>query len=63
MDIAGLSIAMNTAQVKQQASISILKKAMGTAEGRDNAILEMMQTPIGENVRHPTLGNNIDLKG
>lgn len=63
MDIVGLSIAMNTAQVKQQASISILKKAMGTAEGRGNAILEMMQMPIGENVKHPTLGNNIDLKG
>ena len=63
MDIAGLSIAMNTAQVKQQASISILKKAMGNAKGQGNAILEMMQTPVGQAVKHPSLGNRIDLKG
>jgi len=63
MDIAGLSVAMNMAQTKQQAGISIMKKAMGTAEENNNAILEMMQTPVGQNAKHPTLGNTIDVKG
>lgn len=62
MDIASLSIAVNTVQVKQQAGISIMKKVIGGAEENKNAILEMMQTPVGQNVKHPTLGNTIDMK-
>ena len=62
MDIAAMSVVMNQAQVKQQASISVLKKAMGTADQNGNAIMKMMQTPIGEHVAHPHLGKSVDVK-
>lgn len=42
MDIAALSMVMAQSQVQQQASISVMKKAMDNTETQMNGLLEMM---------------------
>ncbi|UOQ48283.1 YjfB family protein [Gracilibacillus caseinilyticus] len=58
MDIAAMSIAMNQANVKQQASISLMGKAMDQAETQSNSMIKMLESSM-----HPHLGKNIDIKG
>lgn len=63
MDIAALSIAMNQSQVKQQASLSVMKNAMSTAEANGAALIEMLNQSTGGQAPHPYLGAKIDVKG
>jgi flagellin-like hook-associated protein FlgL len=56
MDIAALSIMMNQSQIQQQASISIMKIAMNTAEQNNSNITKMIESV------QPHLGSRIDLK-
>lgn len=42
MDIAAMSMSMAQSQVQQQASISVLKKAMDSTEVQMNSIVEML---------------------
>ncbi len=63
MDIAAMSVVMKQAMVKQDASIAVMKNAMSLAKDNNNALMEMMQTPVVAKVPHPYLGNHIDLKG
>lgn len=66
MDIALLSMALSQGQVQQQASLSVMKKAMDTAEGNGNFITNMMSTADIQALQHaaqPHLGGSIDLKG
>ncbi|MGN8648392.1 YjfB family protein [Gracilibacillus sp. HCP3S3_G5_1] len=58
MDIAALSIVMNQAQVKQQASVSLLDKALGQAEVQSSDMIKMLEQSM-----QPHLGSNIDIKG
>ncbi|MFV0440734.1 MAG: YjfB family protein [Lachnospirales bacterium] len=44
MDIAALSIAMSSAKVGQQVSISMLKQSMESAEQQSAALMKMMDT-------------------
>ena len=62
MDIAALSIVMKQAQVKQQASLSVMKSAMNTAENNAVALLDMLNQSTGQTVSHPYLGQKVDLK-
>lgn len=43
MDIAAFSMAMSSANVMQQASIAVTKKAMDTSEIQMQGIVDMMQ--------------------
>ncbi|UOQ85190.1 YjfB family protein [Gracilibacillus salinarum] len=58
MDVAAMSIAMNQANVKQQASISLMGKAMDQAETQSNSMIKMLESSM-----QPHLGKNIDIKG
>lgn len=62
LDIAALSIVMKQAQVKQQASLSVMKSAMNTAENNAVALLDMLNQSTGQTVSHPYLGQKVDLK-
>ncbi|WP_100374038.1 YjfB family protein [Bacillus sp. FJAT-45037] len=65
MDIALLSMALNQGQVQQQASMAIMKKAMGTAEQQGDALQKIMSSADLSAIQHatqPHLGGSIDLK-
>ncbi|MFC4404941.1 YjfB family protein [Gracilibacillus xinjiangensis] len=57
MDIAAMSVIMSQAQVKQQASISLLDKAMNTSEQQSNQMIKMLEQAI-----QPHLGSTVDVK-
>ena len=66
MDIALMSMALSQGQVQQQASMSIMKKAMDQAEGNGDFINKMMGQVDVQALQHaaqPHLGGNIDIKG
>lgn len=58
MDIAKVSMAMSQAQLKQAASLSVMKKAMDTTEMSGDALVEM----LNKSVAHPYLGKSVDVK-
>ncbi|MEG6520890.1 YjfB family protein [Desulfotomaculum sp. 1211_IL3151] len=62
MDIAALSIIKNQAQLQQDVGVSVLKKALNTAEQNSNLLTKMMDN--SENTipqeAFGYLGNNID---
>lgn len=62
MDIAALSTVMKQAQVNQQASLSVMKSAMSTAETNALGLLKMMQDSTQQQVAHPFLGKQLDFK-
>ncbi len=57
-----MSVVMNQAQVKQQASLSVMKSAMSTAEQDGEALIEMLESSNAQQTPHPNLGKQIDLK-
>ncbi len=66
MDIALMSMALSQGQVQQQASISVMKKAMDQAEGNADFINKMLGESDVQALQHavqPHLGGNIDIKG
>ncbi|MBP1913335.1 hypothetical protein J2Z23_000267 [Lederbergia galactosidilyticus] len=66
MDIAGLSMALNQTQLKQQASILLTKKSMEMMGQQGEALKTLLQSTNVSAVQHaaePHLGGNIDLKG
>lgn len=65
MDIALASMALSQGQVQVQASVSVMKEALGTAEERSEALQQLMSTAQVTSLQHaaqPHLGANIDLK-
>ncbi|WNF36575.1 YjfB family protein [Bacillaceae bacterium IKA-2] len=65
MDIALLSMALSQGQVQQQASMSIMKKALGNSEQQSEALQKLMSTAGADAIQHaaqPHLGGSIDLK-
>ncbi|MDV2684286.1 YjfB family protein [Alkalihalophilus lindianensis] len=65
MDIALLSMAMNQGQVQQQASMAVMKKAMGNAEQQGEALQKLMSSADATAIQHaaqPHLGSSIDVK-
>ncbi len=66
MDIALMSMVLNQSQVQQQASISVMKMAMGNTERQGEAVQKLLSTnnvAAIERVAQPHLGGNIDMKG
>jgi len=66
MDIALMSMALSQSQVQQQASMSVMKMAMGNAEQQGDALQKLMSTTDASAIQRaaqPHLGGNIDLKG
>ncbi|MBU5595739.1 YjfB family protein [Amphibacillus sp. MSJ-3] len=57
MDISKLSILMNQSQLKQQASISVMKKTIDQAEIQSEQMIKMLQQSV-----QPYLGGSIDVK-
>jgi Putative motility protein len=57
MDIAALSVMMNQSQIQQQASLSVMKMAMNTAEQNSVELTKMLEQSV-----QPHLGSSIDLK-
>ncbi|KAF0818986.1 MULTISPECIES: YjfB family protein [Cytobacillus] len=66
MDIPLMSMVLSQGQVQQQASISVMKKAMDQAAGNAEFINKMMSGSQIQALQHaaqPHLGSNIDIKG
>lgn len=66
LDIPLMSMVLSQGQVQQQASISVMKKAMDQAEGNAEFIHKMMSGSQIQALQHaaqPHLGGNIDIKG
>ncbi len=65
MDIAALSMAMSQGEVKQQASVSMMKKVMGQA-GEQSEVLDKLIDSANvqkmEQLAQPHLGGSIDVK-
>jgi Putative motility protein len=57
MDIAALSIAMNQSQLQEQASLSVMKIAINTAEQNSANFSKILEQSV-----QPHLGGKIDLK-
>jgi len=58
-------MALNQDQVQQQASMSVMKMAMGNAEQQGEALQKLMSTNGAATIQHaaqPHLGGSIDLK-
>ena len=63
MDIAAMSMSLNQVQIKEQASISITKMAMDSAQGQEEALDKLLEasTKTLEHAVEPYIGSNIDL--
>ncbi|HLS67035.1 MAG TPA: YjfB family protein [Pseudogracilibacillus sp.] len=62
MDIAAMSMALSQANVKQQASLAVMKKAMTTTETNAQGLIDMLNQSVGNNAPHPYLGGKVDVK-
>ncbi|WP_313018140.1 YjfB family protein [Acetoanaerobium noterae] len=58
MDIAALSMSISQMKVAQEASVSVMKLAMDTAQGQMQDFTKIMEQSV-----NPNLGTNIDIKG
>ncbi|MGM0778020.1 MAG: YjfB family protein [Bacillota bacterium] len=66
MDIPLMSMVLSQGQVQQQASISVMKKAMDQSEGNAEFIHKMMSGSQIQALQHAAqshLGGHIDIKG
>ncbi|MGW5887016.1 YjfB family protein [Priestia megaterium] len=65
MDIALTSMSLSQGKVQQQASLSVMKIAMGNAEQQGEAVKELISTSnvkALQQAAQPHLGGNIDWK-
>jgi len=64
MDIASVSMALSQSNMQQQAGVSVMKMAMGTAADQGNSIAAMANdTPkVTESSVRPYLGAVVDIQ-
>ncbi|KHF37833.1 YjfB family protein [Halalkalibacter okhensis] len=65
MDIALLSMSLNQGQVQQQASMSVMKKALGNAEQQGESLQKLIGSADVQAIQkaaQPHLGSSIDVK-
>lgn len=63
MDIAKLSTVLSQYQVKQQASLSVMKMMMDTGKVQADDMLEMMGESVSVlDASHPHLGGKVDIQ-
>ncbi|WP_158736787.1 YjfB family protein [Alteribacillus sp. YIM 98480] len=63
MDIGAMSMAMSQGQVKQQASMSVMKQAMETGEQQGEFVDKMLDSSGGKAVQQaaePHKGSSVD---
>ena len=58
MDIASLSMALSQMNVRQEASVSVMKKSMDQAESNGASVVKMLEQSV-----QPHIGGSVDLKG
>lgn len=58
MDITALSMALSQMNVRQEASISVMKNSMDQAEVNSESVVKMLEQSV-----QPHLGGSVDLKG
>lgn len=58
MDIAALSMALSQMNVRQEATVSVMKKSMDQAESSGQDIIKMLEQSV-----QPHIGGSIDIKG
>lgn len=65
MDIAALSMSLSQIKAAQQASISVMKLAMDSAEGQSEDLAKLMASSAKtlEQSVNPQIGANIDIQG
>ncbi|PLR73718.1 YjfB family protein [Bacillus sp. UMB0728] len=66
MDIAMMSMALSQGKVQQEASLSVMKMAIGDVKQQGEALQQLMSpsnTAALQHAAQPHLGGNIDLKG
>ena len=63
MDVAAMSMSLNQVQLKEQASISVMKMAMDSAQGQEEALDKLLEasTKALEHSVVPHKGINLDL--
>ena len=63
MDIAALSVVSNHVQLKQQASLSVMKMVMNASQEQTNSLLAMTPGMSGgmESSVNPHLGSKLDV--
>lgn len=60
-----MSMALSQGQVQQQASLSVMKMAMGNAEQTGEAVQQLLNSgdvATNQHAAQPHLGGNVDLK-
>ncbi|MEH7198706.1 YjfB family protein [Priestia megaterium] len=65
MDIPLMSMSLSQGKVQQQASLSVMKLAMGNAKQQGEAVKELISSSnvkALQQAAQPHLGRNIDLK-
>ena len=58
MDIAALSMALSQMNVRQEASVSVMKKSMDQVESSGQDVVKMLEQSV-----QPHIGGSIDIKG
>lgn len=57
MDVAAMSVVMRQGQLMHQVGVSVMKKAMESAEISTEALLKVLEQSV-----QPNLGQNIDIR-
>lgn len=58
MDIAALSMALSQMNVRQEATVSVMKKSMDQAETTGDSVVKMLEQSV-----QPHIGGSLDIKG
>lgn len=58
MDIAALSMVLSQASVRQEATMSVMKKTMDQAESNGQNVVKMLEQSV-----LPHIGGSVDIKG
>lgn len=58
MDIAALSMALSQMNVRQEATVSVMKKSMDQLEANGDSVVKMLQQSV-----QPHIGKSVDIKG
>ncbi|MDX1806635.1 MAG: YjfB family protein [Paenisporosarcina sp.] len=66
MDIAALSMALSQMNVRQEASVSIMKKTMDQAESNGEGVVKMLKDSSLKTMEQsiqPHIGSQLDIRG
>lgn len=57
MDIAGMSVSMNQANIMQNVNLSVMRKSLDQMQQNGDALIKMMESSV-----NPNVGQNIDIR-